>query len=320
MDVFRWAYIGSGKIAKRTARNITKGNHVISAVYSRNPATAKAFAAKYGAAVFSSVDELLASDCFDAVYIATPHNSHLLYAMKALQAGKPVLCEKPAGVSEAQAAQMLNAARDNGVYFCEAMWTWFSDVALTVKRWIGDGKIGKIKNVRMTYAIPGVIMSKTSRLLNPETAGGALLDIGIYPIAYCYHLFGYPQTIRCSGTLKNGIDIKETVIFGYDGFTCTLHISLANLQGSCRITGEEGVVRIPFFYMADRATLKTKDRKETFTGKTDYLTEFSRAAEEIRTNKTKSAYVPPSATRDCMRILDECRKQMKLIYPFEKTP
>ena len=317
MEPFRWAYVGSGSIARNTARNITKGDHVIRAVCSRNAATAAEFAEKYRAKAFPSFDALLASGGFDGVYIATPHTAHIEYALKAMEAGFPVLCEKPVGVSAAEAETMIRTSQERGVYFCEAMWTWFSDLAYTVKRWTDEGRVGLIRSVHMEYAFPGVMMSKNSRLLTPPTAGGALLDIGVYPITYCYRLFGYPQRIRCTGTVKNGIDVEETVILGYDGFDCTLDISLTRLGERCKITGAEGAITVPMFHMARSASLKTGDKRETAKGKTDYLTEFTRAAEEIRSGRTESAFVPQQATLDCLKIMDECRRQMNLVYPFE---
>ncbi len=318
MEKFRWAYVGSGSIAKNTARNITSGNHIITAVFSRNKEKAAEFAGKYGAKAFESFDEMLASGEFDAVYIATPHTSHAQYSVKAMQAGKPVLCEKPVGVSVNEVDTMIEASRENGVYFCEAMWTWFSDVAVTVKQRISDGIIGEIKKVNIDYGFPGVLMSKSSRVRMPETAGGCLLDIGVYPITYCYNLFGYPKEIKCKGTLKDGIDVEETIALGYDGFDCTLKISLKKLKERFRITGTGGKISIPAFHMAPLAIIKADKKSENITGRTDYLTEFTRAAEEIKAGKTESDYIPHSATRDCMRIMDECRRQMGLKYPFEK--
>lgn len=318
MSKFRWAYIGSGSIAKSTAKDITKGEHVVSAVYSRNYEKAKAFAEKYNAKVFKSFDELIESDCYDAVYVATPHTSHLEYSLKAIQAGKPVLCEKSAGVSAEEVDLMIKASKENGVYFCEAMWTWFSDVALTVKKWVDENAIGEIKIVHLDYCFPGLMMSKESRLLTPETAGGALLDIGVYPITYCYKLFGYPEKIECKGTVKNGIDVDEKIVLGYGNFECTLDISLSKLKEGCKITGTKGEINVPLFHMAKYASLKAGDKKERFRGKTDYLTEFSIAADEIRAGKTESDYIPYKSTMDCMKIMDECRKQMNLVYPFEK--
>ena len=319
MAKFRWAYIGSGNIAKSTAKSIEKGNHVITAVYGRNKEKVEAFAKKHGAKAYTDFDEAVSASDVDAVYIATPHTSHVEYACRAMELGKAVLCEKPVSVSEQEVNTLVQCSKEKGVYFCEAMWTWFSDVALTVKKWVQSGKIGEVVDVKIDYAFPGLMMPKNSRVLTPETAGGALLDIGIYPITYCYNIFGYPKKIECSGTLKNGIDIKETVILYYKGFKCTLNMALDTLKESCNIKGTEGEISLPlFFHMADKATLKTKDKKETFKGKTDYLTEFTRAAEEIKSGKTESDYIPFEATINCMKIMDECRRQMNLVYPFEK--
>lgn len=318
MSKFRWAYIGSGNIANSTAKEIVKGNHVITSVYGRNFDKAIDFANKYNAQAFDNFDKAVARNDVDGVYIATPHTSHVDYAVRAMELGKPVLCEKPVGVTTKDVDILIDTAKRTQVYFCEAMWTWFSDVALKVKEWVDTKAIGEIKDVTINYAFPGILMAKNSRVLTPSTAGGALLDIGIYPITYCYNLFGIPKNITCNGTLKNGIDIKETVVLEYDTFKCTLNMSLCTLKEDCLIKGSAGEISLPvFFHMASKAILKNKNGKTVFNGKTDYLTEFTRAAEEIRAGKTESEYIPFSATRACMEIMDECRRQMNLVYPFE---
>ncbi len=318
MEPFRWAYIGSGSIAKNTANSILKGDHRITAVYSRNPVTAERFAAKYGATAYSTAEEAMTAADVDGVYIATPHTAHLEYALQAIRLGRPVLCEKPVGVSADEAQKMIRAAKDSGVYFCEAMWTWFSDVALTVKQWVKSGSIGAVQKVEIDYAFPGMRLPKTSRVRMPETAGGALLDIGIYPVTYCYMLFGMPQTIRCTGTLQDGIDVSETVTLGYDGFECVLRTGLNGLRERCVIKGSSGTITLGFFHMASRAVLKTGSGRTVFKGKTDYLTEFTRAAAEIRAGRTESAYIPFASTCACLQILDTCRAQLGLRYPFEE--
>ena len=318
MEKFRWAYIGCGSIANTTAKEIVKGNHKIVSVYGRSIDKARSFAEKFGADACDDFDKAVNRDDVDAVYIATPHTSHLEYAIKAMELGKSVLCEKPVGVTAKEAEKMINTAKSMGVYFCEAMWTWFSDVALTVKEWVQGGEIGEIKEVVINYAFPGVLMPKTSRLLTPETAGGALLDIGIYPITYCYNLFGYPEKITCKGKIKNSIDIAETVVLEYNGFKCTLNMSLCRLKENCFIKGSKGTVSLPaFFHMASRAILKNDNGRQVFNGKTDYLTEFTRVSQEIKEGKTESQYIPFEATKACLRIMDECRRQMNLVYPFE---
>ena len=319
MEKFRWAYIGSGNIANSTAREIVKGNHEIVSVYGRSIDKVKAFAEKYGAEAYDNFEKAVGRDDVDGVYIATPHTSHLDYAVRAMKMGKSVLCEKPVGVTEKEAEAMIAVAKSENVYFCEAMWTWFSNVALTVKEWVKNNEIGDITDVVINYAFPGILMPKTSRVLTPETAGGAILDIGIYPITYCYNLFGVPKGITCNGEIKNGIDIAETVVLEYDGFNCTLNMSLCKLKENCIIKGTKGTITLPtFFHMASKAILKNENKKQVFKGKTDYLTEFTAVAEEIKQGKTQSEFIPFDATIACLKIIDECRRQMNLVYPFEK--
>ena len=319
MKKFRWAYIGCGNIARSTANQISKGNHCIVSVYSRNFEKAKVFASSYNAEACEDFESAVCRDDVDGVYIATPHTSHVDYAVRAMRHGKAVLCEKPVGVSVKDVNTLVVASKETDTYFCEAMWTWFSDVALTVKKWVKDGEIGDIKNVTINYAFPGILMPKTSRVLMPETAGGALLDVGIYPITYCYNLFGMPEKIECQGKIKNGIDISETVVLHYKGFRCTLVMSLCYLKENCLIEGSKGTISLPvFFHMASKAILKNENGKKVFKGKTDYLTEFSRVADEIEKGMKESEYIPFESTIQTMKIMDECRRQLGLVYPFEK--
>ena len=273
---------------------------------------------KYGAAVYDDPKAAIAHPGADAVYIATPHTSHAAYACLALSMGKPVLCEKPVGISSAEVETMLRCAKEHDVYFAEAMWTWFSDVAQTVKRWVQDGSIGKPLHAKLCYSFPGLLQPRTSRLRMPETAGGALLDIGIYPITYCYNLFGVPDTIRCTGKLRDGIDTEEHITLQYGVLSCDLFFGLTGLRESCLIEGTKGSIQLPvLFHAANRATLKTDNGKTVFRGRTDYLTQFDRVAADIRAGRKEPLYVPHEATKACMRIMDECRRQLALRYPFE---
>ena len=258
MEKFRWAYIGSGNIANSTARDILRGEHEIVSVYGRNKEKSKDFAEKYSAKSFDDFDSAVNRADVDGVYIATPHTSHVDYAVRAMKLGKPVLCEKPVGVTVADVDTLVNTAKAENIYFCEAMWTWFSDVALTVKKWVQSGEIGDVTDVTINYAFPGIMMSKNSRVLLPETAGGALLDIGIYPITYCYNLFGFPKDIVCRGRLKNGIDISETVTLKYDGFNCTLHMSLCTLEENCIIAASNSPPSISWKRCFSTAHTKTE--------------------------------------------------------------
>lgn len=319
MEKFRWGYIGTGSIACSTAKSILKGNHTITAAYNRTYERAVKFAEKFGAKAYRTAEELISSGEVDAIYIATPHTSHVEYAVAALKAHIPVLCEKPVGVSSADVELLIKTAKENNTYFAEAMWTWYSDTALTVKRWVNEGQAGKINKVEIHHCFPGLSMKEDSRVRDPMTAGGALLDIGIYPITYCYNIFGYPDRIRCEGTIEKGIDTKEKVTLTYGDLDCELYMSLYYPKEKCVIKGDKGTVRLPgVFHAAPVAVLLGKASVKLGFGKTTYLNEFTRCAEEIKQGKKESAYVPFSSTLDCMRIMDECRRQMGLVYPFEK--
>lgn len=318
MKKFRWGYVGCGSIAQSTARSILKGNHEITAVYSRNFDKAKAFAEKYGAKAYEGFDKLLLCGEIDGIYIATPHTSHVEYAVAALKAHIPVLCEKPVGVCSEDVKLLIKTAKENNTYFAEAMWTWFSDTALGVKKWVQNETVGKVEKVEIHYAFHGLAKSKDSRVRNPMTAGGALLDIGIYPVTYCYNLFGYPDKIVCEGEIRDGIDIKEKITLTYGNTVCELYISFEYLKESLSLKGTEGKIIIPAFHVAPYAFMLSKRGVKLALGKTTYLNEFNRCAKEIESGMKESAYIPFDATLSCMKIMDECRRQMGLKYPFEK--
>ena len=319
MSKTKWVYIGSGSIASKTADNIEKGDHEIVAVYSRNFEKAEQFAKSHGAVVYKTAKEAIGHPGADAVYIATPHTSHKQYAMEALDLKMPVLCEKPVGVTQRDVEELIDCAKRNDTYLAEAMWTWFSDVAITVKNWVQSGEIGEILSASIYFQFPGLMKPKTSRVRLPETAGGALLDVGIYPITYCYNLFGFPDKIECNGVIENGIDVSEDIILTYGNFKCKLNSAMKGIRSDCTITGTRGTIKLPaFFHMSNKATLQNEKGKKVFKGSTDYLTEFTRAAEEFKNGLKESRYVPLSATLDCMKIMDECRRQINLVYPFEK--
>ncbi len=316
MNKFRWAYVGNGMIAQTTAYNIALGKHTVSHVYGRNAKKVKLFGLLHGAKPCKTYEELLLGDS-DAIYIATPHTSHKEYALKALAAGKPVLCEKPIAVTEADAAEMIAAAKEHGTYFCEAMWTWFAPVAKQVKKWVSEGAVGEVQDVVIHYGYNGLGKDPSSRVRDPNTAGGCLLDIGIYALTYCYNLFGYPEDISCQGTLEDGIDIREEITLSYPGFKAHLSVYFDRNDEFCTITGTKGTIHLPMFHMAAHGRLKAGLRSRMVFGLTEYLHEFNAVAKEIQAGKTESDVIPFEATLAVMRMMDECRRQMGLKYPFE---
>ena len=323
MDSFGWCFIGCGGLAGRVARQITAtGRHRVVSVYSRSPERCAAFAGMHAARAAASAEEAITAPGVDGVYVVTPHVSHWEYARLAVELGKPVLCEKPFAVSAGQARDLFRLAQARNVYAAEAMWTWFAPVANGVRRWLDRGEFGQIIRAEGVYRMGHA--GAPSRLTDPAQAGGALLDIGIYPLAYLYRLFGKPQSIHCDGLVRDGIDWQEDITLTFpQGITGQVSASILD-QGetaAISIQGTAGRVHIPTFYSAGRAELIRADgSRENVEGDGSYVHEFDTVAEEIRRGLTESPLVPHRATVDVLDILDACRRQMGLVYPFETRP
>ena len=321
MEAFRWAFIGTGTLARGVIRELLpSGRHRIASVYTRRWEKCQEFAEETGAFAARSAEEAINRADVDGVYIVTPHNSHYEYAKLALSLGKPVLCEKPVTTDSRQAEELIALSKEKGVYFAEGMWTWFSPIANQVKAWLDAGEYGELEKVSVTYRVN--VIHYAPRLADPQLAGGALLDSGIYPITYLYRLFGKPVSVSCRGKLKDGIDLGERVTLGFaDGRSITADISMVDRRNWewLRIIGSRARTDLRAFHYANEVTLRLKNGKAIhFSGDGSMLNEFDRVAEEIRAGRTDSLLVPQQCTLDVMRILDECRRQMGLIYPFEK--
>ena len=288
---FGWAFIGAGTLGAQVAKEITKsGRHRIVSVYVRNPEKRAAFAAQYGA---------LAAE--------TPE--------------QPVLCEKPVTTDAKQAAELIRLSRENNVYFTEGMWTWFAPVAQQIKAWYDAGEYGEIRSFKMNYHLKSI--DYAPRVSDPNLAGGALLDITIYPITYAYRLLGKPERIECRGTVARGVDTDEEIALFYpNGVKVAISASLLDFKGLERLTltGTKAKTDIRFFHSASSVKLKRFGGKtETLRGSGSMLNEFDLVAGEIREGLTESRFVPHTATLGVLECIDECRRQLNLVYPFEQN-
>ena len=318
---FKWCFIGTGRLANQVAAQITaSGWHEIVSVHGHSLEKGEAFARQYGGVAYDDAAKAIAADGVQAVYIVTPHDSHGEFVRLAVSLGKSVLCEKPFTTDARIAEELLSLAQEKGVYVAEAMWTWFAPVANQVKRWLDAGAFGEVREAYASYCAS---CSRSSvRLFDPNRAGGALLDIGVYPLTYLYRLFGMPVRIACEGVVEDGVDMEEEVDLTFENGG-TYRVAVSIRDGSAgeklRIVGSEASLEIDKFHNASRAELVKRDGGvERFCGDGSFLNEFDRVAEEIRAGLRESAFVPHRATIDVMRIMDECRRQMNLVYPFEK--
>lgn len=322
MKPFGWAFIGAGKLVGKVAEQIIPtGRHRIAAVYTRRFEACKSFADRYGACACQSVEEALQNDGVDGVYVVTPHNSHAYYALLALQAQKPVLVEKAFAVNAAQADAVIDLAKQKGVYLAEAMWTFFSPVAQQALQWVHGNALGQIQKAHIH--IHRDAMGYAPRVSDPRCAGGALLDLGVYAIYYLYRLFGMPQRIRCRGNLSGGIDLDEEIELLFPGnIKASVSVSIADAAGGevLEIIGSRGTLHSVDFHMADAVTFTPRAGcPQTFHGDGSLLNELDIVSQEMRSGCRESRFVPLQATRDVMRILDECRAQMGLVYENEHT-
>lgn len=315
--MFEWAFLGCGNIAGQVAREIAGERGMrIGACWNRTPARAERFAEQFGAAAYPTAEEAIAARGVRAAYLAMTANKHFDYIRLCLERGVPVLCEKPFTVNLREAEEAFALARQRGVYLAEAMWTWFNAPAHKVREWLRSGAIGAVRRVTAKYAERYIDIPRFS---SPELLGGALVDIGVYPIRYAYELFGYPKAISCKGRVEDGVDHEEEITLTYDGFTAELSVNMDEWKGEefC-VEGEKGSIRVPFFHCAEEAFLSGEEEVHFEDKCKKYGTEFRRVSEEIAAGKKESALCPPEHTLDVMRILDECRRQMGLVYPSEK--
>lgn len=321
MEKFGWCFIGTGKLAAQVAAELKlHGGHEIVSVYTRRIERAQAFARRFGGTPYGDAAAAITAEGVQGVYVVTPHNAHAEYVKLAIELGKPVLCEKPFATDAAGAKALFDLAGKKGVYVTEAMWTWFSPVAHQVKHWLDDGEFGKLRKVRVNFHMN--LRRSAGRMTDPGRAGGILLDCGVYPLAYLYRLFGKPEKIVCTGLVEKGVDLKEEIELSFPGgISCRTSLSMVDSRGLAVlvIKGEDAKLRLPIFYMAGKAKLKRRNGSDvTIRARGGHANEFDLVAHEIRSGKTESAYVPHSSTLAVLEMMDECRRQLGLVYPFEQ--
>ena len=320
MKRFGWCFIGAGNLAKTVATQLNKsGGHKIVSCYTRSFEKGAKFAEKYGCRAYASPGEAILAEGVEGVYIVTTHNAHYRYAKMALELGKPVFCEKAFTVTAAETDELIALAREKDLYLCEAMWTWFSPTANKVKSWIDDGRIGEISSAKFTYHMKTT--GRGDRHEDKKRAGGALLDITIYPITYAYRLFGVPSDIEAVGMIHGGVDLGEEIVFHYPDFDVSISASIDDFKGfeKMNIYGEKGEISALLYHCKNGAVCKKGLlKREKFKGNgpfiNSYLDEFNAVAKDIRDGKIESEMVPLSATSDVMHILDDIRGRIGLYY------
>ncbi|CAN5672607.1 Gfo/Idh/MocA family oxidoreductase [soil metagenome] len=325
MKTVRWAILGAGKIAHSFVKDFPlMQNATLVAVASSDPERAKHFAAECGIPAWLTYEELYNNTEIDAVYIATTHNFHFEQTRQCLLHGKAVLCEKPITVNASDFKTLMALAKEKQLFLMEAMWTYFLPAVQKAKAWVDEGRIGKLKVIQSDFAF-AMEKKPEGRMYNPKLAGGALLDLGIYPIAMTYCFTGTrPEKVITTGTLtETGVDETIGMLFQYGDITATLFTSMVtHMVNTTRIFGEAGYIEIPEFWKAKQARLIDKDHKllETFDdGRSShgFIYEMQHANDMILAGNLQSPIMPHSRSNDIQETMMEVRRQVGVVYPFE---
>ena len=314
MKTINWGIIGAGTISTRFAKVLAGAEGMaVRAVYNRHVERAEALAGNFpGCLAFDKLEDLLATEGIDAVYIGVTNDVHLPIAKQCMKAGKAVLCEKPMAMTAADAREMIICARDSKVLLMEAMWTRFLPAYRQVKRWVDEGRIGKVRLIEASFCFRGP-NDPEHRLYNKALGGGALYDIGVYCVEYITGLLGRPD--RVTGALHMGptqVDEISVVNLIYDdGAIGTATSSIVyDAPERVNIFGEKGSIRIPSdFFRADKALLHAEDGtllEEFNEGSPDnFIYQIDHFGGLIREGKKESDIMPLSDTLDCAEIFDE---------------
>ena len=325
MSTFKWGILGPGGIARAFAKDLQLlEGHEVAAVGSRTLSNAQEFAKTFGGTAYGSYEELVADPTVDAIYVATPHPSHKENVITALNAGKPVLCEKPFAVNANEAREMVAAAEKNGVALMEAMWARFLPHYADVREIIASGVLGQILTVQADHG-QRLADRNIPRLVEPSLAGGALLDLGIYPVSFAHMILGNPAKITASAVLTDkGVDAQTSMIFDYaDGAQAILTTTMIE-QTPCRavVAGVNGWLEIDrTFYNPTSMRVVLFDGSvtqypHTYTG--HGLREQAEVFKQlVQSGKNQSEILTWKDTVDIMGTLDAVRSQIGLRYPFE---
>jgi predicted dehydrogenase len=267
-EALRWGVLGTGNIATSFATDLrfTDSGRIVAAG-SRHAASAERFADAFDVPNrYDSYEALVADAEVDVVYVATPHPMHHANALLALRAGKPVLVEKPFTMNAAEAREIVAVARAEGLFAMEAMWTRFLPAIERLRAVVAAGELGEIVNVTADHG-QWFAPDPAFRLFAPELGGGALLDLGIYPVSFASMLLGAPQRITAMvDPAFTGVDGQTSMLFGYAGgaqavLTCT---SGAKTPTRAVIVGAEARIEVPgSFYAPPSFTLIRRDGTTT---------------------------------------------------------
>ncbi|MPV48930.1 MULTISPECIES: Gfo/Idh/MocA family protein [unclassified Pseudactinotalea] len=319
----RWGILAPGGIARKFARELHRytSSRVV-AVGSRSLERAEAFASEFNAGTaYGSYAELVADPRVEAVYVCSPHSHHREHALLAIEAGRHVLVEKAFARNRAEAEEVFTAARLAGVFAMEAMWTRFLPHVRALRDLVAAGAIGEITHV---YAAHGQPIAQVPRMARPDLAGGALLDLGVYPISFTHDLLGPPEEITSAGILTDaGVDANVGVVLTYPNAVATLSTTmLARTRNVAEIAGTAGTIRVTdtFYHPSARLEVTGADGEERVIdpgAEGGFQFEAAAVARAVAAGETASELMSWQGTLDVMSTMDTIRGQLGVTFPGE---
>ena len=325
MNTPGWGVAGPGRIAGRFAEAMTMvpGGRIV-AVASRSIERADAYADRFGVARrYDDFGHLAADADVDIVYVATPHNRHESDTLRFLAAGKHVLVEKPIALNAAQARRMVDAARANGVFLMEAVWSRFLPAYSLLYELLGQDRIGEVRMVEADFGFRRPV-EPSNRLFNAELGGGALLDLGIYPVQLCTSVLGVPERSSGFGSIgETGVDELVVGVLDHGAGRMGLIKAALRLPMPCtaRISGTEGSIELPArMHCPEALTLNTPEGSETLDGRWNgdgLRFEIEHVQDCLAEGRTESAVMPLAESVDIAATLDAIRSDLGVVYPGE---
>lgn len=325
-EVVRWGILGTGGIAHAFATALleTPGAK-IAAIGSRSVESAEKFGREFGAPIaYGSYQELCDSSEVDIIYIGTPHPMHAENAKMALEGGKAVLCEKPFTMNLREAEEVVALARAKKLFLMEAMWTRYMPALAELKKIIASGEIGPPRQLHADFGF-NAPTDPSHRVNNRELGGGALLDLGIYPLSIACAILGPVKTVQALAEMSDtGVDAQTGFNLVHQGggmsiCSCSL---LAKTPDELTVSGPKGRVRMDaMFHRSPSVTVTLADGSsrtiETPWLGNGYVHEAIEAGRCLREGLLESPGMTLDQTLALMRMLDTIRGQIGLQYPAD---
>ncbi|WP_230878519.1 Gfo/Idh/MocA family protein [Planomonospora sp. ID67723] len=326
MSTIKWGILATGGIAATFTEDLELlPDAEVAAVGSRSAEAAKAFADRYGIPrAHGSWAELAADPDVDVIYVANTQNAHYDAVKLCLEAGKAVLCEKAFTLNRAQAAELVDLARERGLFLMEAMWMRCNPAIRKLVELVEGGAIGPVNTVHADFGI-SVTVEPGHRLRDPGLGGGALLDLGVYPVSFAHMVLGAPEKVQSWARLTpEGVDENTGMLLGYaDGAVAMLSCGITTHSPvTASVSGPLGRIELPhLFFRPETFTLYRTDG-ETETFRVPYAGngmnhEAAEAMRCLREGLLESPLVPWQATLDVMGLMDEVRAQAGVRFPGE---